>query len=156
MIRDQTRMTLFRLYLKLGLRLPAFLQHISVRTAYGFARRGYRPATPFEGELTLIRATSGTGNDEPYTDRYIDPLLGWSRRATGGVRDLRCSRWSFQHASGAERSGLAEYLQAYMDGVLETPRQAAARLGIPTAKSPPAPGRPKASCEPEARRQAAM
>lgn len=61
MLRDQTRMMLFRLYLKFGLRLPGFLQHISVRTAYGFARQGYRPSTAFEGELTLFRATSGTG-----------------------------------------------------------------------------------------------
>ena len=149
MIRDQTRMTLFRLYLKLGLRLPAFLQHISVRTAYGFARRGYRPATAFEGELTLIRATSGTGNDEPYTDRYIDPLLGWSRRATGSVRTFDVPGGHSSMLQEPNVRVLAEYLQAYMDGVLETPRQAAARLGIPTAKSPPAPGRPKASCEPE-------
>ena len=38
MIRDRTRMALFRLHLKLGLELPAFLRDISVRTAYGHAK----------------------------------------------------------------------------------------------------------------------
>ena len=57
-----------------------------MRTAYLYAERAYRPISPFEGELTLFRATSGEGNDEPYVDRYVDPELGWGHRATQGVR----------------------------------------------------------------------
>ena len=86
MIHERTRMALFRLYLKHGLQMPRFLRNISVRTAYGYARRGYRPDTPFGGELVLIRATSGTGIDEPHAERYVDRLMGWSPRTSRSVR----------------------------------------------------------------------
>ena len=32
-----------------------------------------------------FRATHGTGADEPYIERYADPLLGWGRRTSHGV-----------------------------------------------------------------------
>ena len=57
-----------------------------MRTVYLFAEADYRPDGPFIGELALFRATRGVGADEPYIDRYDDPLLGWGRRATRGVR----------------------------------------------------------------------
>jgi thioesterase domain-containing protein/malonyl CoA-acyl carrier protein transacylase/acyl carrier protein len=118
MIRDHSRMRLLRLYLKLGRELPAFLQRISVRTAYGFARRGYRPATSFNGELLLYRATSGVGIDEPFSSRYIDPLMGWSPRATSGVRAFDVPGGHSSMLQEPNVQVLAAHLRAYMDEAL--------------------------------------
>jgi thioesterase domain-containing protein/malonyl CoA-acyl carrier protein transacylase/acyl carrier protein len=147
MIRDQARMILFRHYLKLGLRLPAFLQHISVRTVYGIARRGFRPTSAFEGELILILETSGSGSDEPFRDRSIDPLLGWSPRATRGVRVFDVPGGHSSILQEPNVQVLAEFLQAYMDGVMKAPKLVVAQLVKPTAKSPPAPDAPQESSE---------
>jgi FkbH-like protein len=83
---DAIRLRLFRYYLARGYDLPRLLQQISVRTVYLFAEKNYRPSDSFNGELLLFRATRGVGDDEPYVERYADPLLGWGRRATRGVR----------------------------------------------------------------------
>ena len=80
------RMRLFRYYLDRRLEPPRFLEHIPVRTVYLFAEKSYRPSGVFEGELVLFRATEGENNDEPYINRYSDPLFGWGRRASQGVR----------------------------------------------------------------------
>ena len=80
------RMRLFRYYLDRRLEPPRFLEHIPVRTVYLFAEKSYRPSGVFEGELILFRATEGENNDEPYINRYSDPLFGWGRRASQGVR----------------------------------------------------------------------
>ena len=83
---DAIRLRLFRYYLARGFDLPRLLQQISVRSVYLFAEKNYRPSDSFKGELLLFRATRGVGDDEPYVERYADPLLGWGRRATRGVR----------------------------------------------------------------------
>ncbi|MGZ3413543.1 MAG: HAD-IIIC family phosphatase [Isosphaeraceae bacterium] len=80
------RMRLFRYFLDRRLEPPRFLEHIPVRTVYLFAEKSYRPSGVFEGELILFRATEGENNDEPYINRYSDPLFGWGRRASQGVR----------------------------------------------------------------------
>ena len=72
-------MRLFGFYLDRRLRLPRTLQQIPVRTAYLFAEKNYRPESVFNGDLLLFRATCGAGADEPYVERYADPLLGWAR-----------------------------------------------------------------------------
>ena len=59
-----------------------------MRTVYLFAERDYRPEGPFDGELILFRATTGTGEvaDEPFVERFDDPRLGWGRRLRRGRR----------------------------------------------------------------------
>ena len=86
MIRDQTRMRLFRLHLKLGLRMPSYLRLIPVRTVYNDAKSRYQPTSPVGCELLLLRASGGSGDDEAYANRYADPLMGWNARTTQGVR----------------------------------------------------------------------
>ncbi len=86
MWRDKIRMSLLRSYLDRGQRLPRLLHQVPVRTVYLFAEKNYQPAGVFDGEILLFRATSGEGPDEPYIERYEDPTLGWSCRATCGVR----------------------------------------------------------------------
>jgi thioesterase domain-containing protein/acyl carrier protein len=85
-VRDKIRMKLFRFYTSRGRRLPRTLEQIPVRTVYLFAEKNYQVGAPFDGELVLFRATRGDGNDKPYIERYDDPLLGWGKRTTRGVR----------------------------------------------------------------------
>jgi FkbH-like protein len=85
-LRDEIRMRLFRFCLDRRWSLPRALQQIPVRTVYLFAEKNYQPKGPFNGDLVLFRATHGEGHDEPYINRYLDPLLGWGQRARGSVR----------------------------------------------------------------------
>jgi FkbH-like protein len=114
-VRDEARMRLFRYYLDSGKRLPRLLENIPVRTAYLFAERRYKPGRLFEGELTLFRATTGEGNDEPYVERYSDPLLGWGERATAGVRvyDVPGGHSSMLQEPSVET--LATHMQSQLD-----------------------------------------
>ena len=82
--RDEVRMRMLRIHLDRGRPVPRLLEDLSVRTIYLFAERDYRPDGRFDGELTLFRATSGADGDEPYIDRYDDPLLGWGAVPLGG------------------------------------------------------------------------
>jgi thioesterase domain-containing protein len=86
-----------------------------VRRAYLFAERDYQPGTPFRGELTLFRATCGEGNDEPYVERYSDPLLGWGRRATHGVRIYDVPGGHSSMLQEPNVQALAAYLQNQID-----------------------------------------
>ena len=85
-IQHKVKMMLFRYYLDNNLPLPQFLQNISVRTAYLFAEREYVPQGLYQGEVVLFRATEGEGIDEPYVNGYSDPLFGWGKRVTQGVK----------------------------------------------------------------------
>ncbi len=85
---DGFRLGVFRAFAQRGRPPPRSLGTISVRTTYLFAERNYRPESAFDGELVLFRATGGAGSDEPYVERYQDPLLGWGPRATRGVRAI--------------------------------------------------------------------
>ena len=114
-LRDRLQMTLFRRCLDRGFRLPRFLHEIPVRRAYLFAEQDYQPGTPFQGELTLFRATCGEGNDEPYIERYSDPLLGWGRRATHGVRTYDVPGGHSSMLQEPNVQSLAAYLQNQID-----------------------------------------
>ena len=89
-----------------------------MRTAYLFAEKNYRPERPFDGDLVLFRATHGKGPDEPYVERYEDPLLGWGQRTTGDV-------WAYDvpggHSSMLQEPhvrALAKQLQLSIDDAL--------------------------------------
>jgi malonyl CoA-acyl carrier protein transacylase/thioesterase domain-containing protein len=120
--RDLTKMRLFQFCLNLGLRIPSPLQGITVRTAYGFAKRRYRPSTPFDGELLLLRAMNGVEEDEAYQYRYIDPLLGWGPRATRGVRTFDIPGGHSSMLQEPNVQVLAKDLQAYLDEVQNVSR----------------------------------
>ncbi|MCS6812004.1 MAG: HAD-IIIC family phosphatase [Cyanobacteria bacterium] len=85
-LQQNLKMRLFRYCLDRNRPIPAWLAPISVRTAYNYAELDYRPLEPFDGELVLLRATEGTGTDEPFSHIYSDPLLGWERRTIKGVK----------------------------------------------------------------------
>jgi FkbH-like protein len=83
---EEIRARRLRSYLDQGWSLPLSLQQIPVRTVYLFAEKNYQPSGTFDGELLVLRATSGEDEDEPYAERYEDPSLGWATRSTRGVR----------------------------------------------------------------------
>jgi FkbH-like protein len=119
-LRDEIRMRLFRWYVDRRLPLPRLLKGIPVRTVYLFAEREYQPQGQFEGELVLFRATatsSGAG-DEPFVERYDDPLLGWGRRATRGVRVLDVLGGHSSMLQEPNVQVLAEQMQSYLDETL--------------------------------------
>ena len=116
-IQDKVKMMLLRHYLDNKLPLPQFLQNISVRTAYLFAEREYVPEGLYQGEVVLFRATSGEGDDEPYVNVYSDPLLGWDKRVTEGVKvyDIPGGHSSMLQEPNVEV--MAEKMQAYINAV---------------------------------------
>jgi thioesterase domain-containing protein/malonyl CoA-acyl carrier protein transacylase/acyl carrier protein len=132
--RDRARMAMFRLHLKLGLRMPAYLQNISVRTAYGSAKLGYRPATPFGGELLLLRATFGVGDDEAFGNRYSDPLMGWGPRSARGVRVVDVPGGHSSMLQEPNARVIAEKLQSYINQATDRSVPPAARPEAPPAR----------------------
>jgi FkbH-like protein len=132
---DRIRLRLFRAFLQRGQRPPNFIGTVSVRTAYLFAERHYRPEAPFDGELVLFRATLGTDIDEPYVQRYEDPLLGWGPRATGGVHAVDVPGGHSSMLREPYVDVLAEQLQSVIDEALgeeSQPRPSAARIACDT------------------------
>jgi thioesterase domain-containing protein len=118
--RDAARLRLFRAHLDRGRPLPGPLRTIPLRTVYLFAERDYHPAGRFDGELALFRASGGIGtdSDEPYVDRYEDPLLGWDRRASRGVRVFDVPGGHSSMLQEPHVEALADLLQTYIDEVL--------------------------------------
>ncbi len=82
----------------------------------------------FEGELILFRATEGVNNDEPYINRYGDPLLGWGQRASQGVRAYDVPGGHSSMLQEPNVQILASHMQAIIDEAIasETSDQHAA------------------------------
>ena len=134
-IRNGIRMRLFRSCLQLGIPLPAFLRDIPVRTAYMFARGRYQPESPFDGELTLFRATSGVGIDEPFKNRYREPLMGWDRRATDGVRAFDIPGGHSSMLQEPNVAVVATHMQLYINEALRRLSGATAPLAESVAQT---------------------
>ena len=119
--RNTQKMKRFQAYLDQGKPLPKSLRNIRFRTIYLFAEHSYAPATLYNGEVTLFRATSGEGTDEPYIDVYSDPLLGWGQRVTRGVRvyDIPGGHSSMLQEPNAQV--LAKKMQEYIQESLGNP-----------------------------------
>ena len=135
-LRDETRMRLFRYYLDRGRRLPWFLKQIPVRAVYLFAEKRYRPEGPFDGQLVLFRATQGTGADEPYIDRYDDPLFGWERRASRGVVAYDVPGGHSSMLQEPNVRVLARQMQDYLDRVLADEPAVELTAATATTKGP--------------------
>ncbi len=117
-ICDHLQCALLRYYLDRNLMVPKFLYGMSFRTLYIFAEKDYIPKTTYQGELMLLRAMSGEGDDEPYIEKYADPLLGWEKRTTAEVKVYDVSGG---HASMLQEpyvEDLAQNVNAYIDQAL--------------------------------------
>jgi len=123
---NQIKLQIFRYYLDKQLPLPRFLQHISVRQAFDFAKLEYEPTTLYDGELVLFRATqkildsAETGiDDEPYINIYSDPTLGWGVRITGSVQTYDVPGGHSSMLQEPNVAVMAKQMQHYMQNVLE-------------------------------------
>lgn len=116
-IIDKVRMKLLRYYRDRSLPLPKFLQNISVRTVYVFAEKDYLPDSLYQGEVTLFRAISGQGADEAYINIYNDPLLGWGKRVTKGVKIFDIPGGHSSMLQEPNVSIMSQKMQAYIEGV---------------------------------------
>lgn len=116
-LSDNIRMHLLRAYLDRGRPLPSILRGISVLKVCLFAERGYRPETPFDGEVLLFRATSGEADDEPFIERFEDPLFGWGRRATCGVRVFDVPGGHFTMLREPNVAVMAAQMQGYLNQI---------------------------------------
>jgi hypothetical protein len=117
-LRDEIRMRLFRFCLDRRWSLPRALRQIPVRTVYLFAEKHYQPKGPFNGDLVLFRATCGEGHDEPYIERYLDPLLGWGQRTRGRVRAQDVPGGHSSMLQEPHVQILAHQLQSFIDEAL--------------------------------------
>jgi FkbH-like protein len=115
---DELRMRLVRRWLDGQRELPRVLWNIPVRTVYLYAEKGYRPTGRIKADLSLFRAMSGVGNDEPYIDRYEDPLLGWTSRTSGEVRAYDVPGGHSSMLQEPHVRVLAERMQAVIDEAL--------------------------------------
>lgn len=119
-LQNTIQMNLLQYYVDKGLTLPQFLQNLSVRQVYSFAEQGHSPNGVLQGEVVLFRATVGTGPlaDQPWIEVYSDPLFGWGKRVTGGVKVFDIPGG---HASMLQEPNvqvLAEQMQVCIDAVL--------------------------------------
>lgn len=121
----QIKLQVFRYYLDKQLPLPHFLQHISVRQAFDFAKLEYEAKTLYDGELVLFRATqkvldAAPGiDDEPYINIYSDPILGWGSRTTGSVQVYDVPGGHSSMLQEPNVAVMAEQMQHYIKNILE-------------------------------------
>lgn len=85
---DRVAVATLRFCLDNELPLPGWARNLPVRTVYLQAESEYRPRRVVRDEIVLFRATEGEGAEEPYVERYADPLLGWGPRTAAGVRAI--------------------------------------------------------------------
>lgn len=121
----ESRMRMLRFYRDRNLPLPAFLQNISVRVALKFAEKGYVPDAPFNGEVMLFRATEKSSvfdgteiDDTPYTEIYDDPLLGWEKRVTQGVKVYDTPGGHSSMLQDPNVQVIAQTMQSYIDAAI--------------------------------------
>jgi len=117
-LRDEIRLRLLRFFSDRSLRLPRFLHGIPVQAVCLFAERQYQPEAPFDGELVLFRATRGQDADEPFVERFDDPLFGWGSRSTGGVKAIDVPGGHFSMLQEPNVRVLAEEMNRYVDRAL--------------------------------------
>ena len=64
---------------------------------------------------SLFRATQGVDSDEPYIERYADPLLGWGSHTSGSVCVYDVPGGHSSMLQEPHVSTLAQYIQACID-----------------------------------------
>ena len=118
--RIDSRIKLLRRHLDHGTLPPARLQSLTVSEIYQFALLDDANSQRLRGDVTLFRATmTGTDDsDEPYTERFADPLLGWQKRITGTVRCFDVPGGHFSMLQEPHVQAMAASMQAFIDQAL--------------------------------------
>jgi thioesterase domain-containing protein/acyl carrier protein len=87
-LRGRLAMAAIRVCRGRGLPLPRWARSVPMTTVCTLAAEHYRARHVVRDEIVLFRATSGEGQDEPVTEVYADPTLGWADRSAKGVRGI--------------------------------------------------------------------
>ena len=120
-IATALKVRLLRHYLDKGAAPPAFVKSLSVSDVYQFALLDdSNRDEPFAGDVALFRATttSVTQDDEPYIERYSDPMFGWQKRITGTVHCFDVPGGHFTMLQEPHAQTMAQRMQAYIDRAL--------------------------------------
>ncbi|MEB3293072.1 MAG: amino acid adenylation domain-containing protein [Synechococcales bacterium] len=112
---ETVKLRLFQSYCDRLLTPPRWLSPASVLTTYLFAEQSYRPTTPLQGSILLLKASQGEGIDQPYRLLCKDAKFGWETLVTQGVQvyDIPGGHGSMLQEPHARV--LADRLQTYLD-----------------------------------------
>ncbi|MCM1984681.1 amino acid adenylation domain-containing protein [Lyngbya confervoides] len=95
--------------------IPGILHNVSVRTLYLQAEKTYQPSTRFQGSILLIKASQGTGFDQPYGELYAEADLGWGKRTTGEIQIFTVAGGHTSMLSTKNVSQIAQILEQRID-----------------------------------------
>ena len=109
---------------------PQFLQNLSAGQILYFAQRDYALDKPLQGQISLFRATQGTGDlaDEPSIEQYHDPLFGWAPHVTGEILAFDVPGGHSSMLQEPNVPVLAEQMQTVLDG-FDVPESGRAQTG---------------------------
>lgn len=93
------RLTLLRFLRAYGLPWPRLVPALTVRQVYESAHARYAPGRLHDTPVIVVRARTGSGDDQPYQEIYADDTLGW-----GGLAE----RLTIVDADGGHSSMLQE------------------------------------------------
>jgi thioesterase domain-containing protein len=109
-----------RQHLDAGSTPPEPLQTLTVADIYQFALLDDTNRDVLDGDVALFRATTAgdTQDDEPYIEKFDDPLLGWPQRISGTVQVFDITGGHFSMLQEPHAQALAQSMQAYIDSAL--------------------------------------
>jgi non-ribosomal peptide synthetase component F/thioesterase domain-containing protein len=120
------KVRLLRHHLDRGSAPPSMVRSLSVSDIYQFALLDDSNRALFDGDVALFRATATdvAQDDEPYIERYSDPLFGWPKRISGTVHCFDVPGGHFTMLREPHAQVMAQAMQSYIDqalGVLLAP-----------------------------------
>ncbi|HKX39513.1 MAG TPA: thioesterase domain-containing protein, partial [Burkholderiaceae bacterium] len=119
--RINRKLRILRDHLDRGAVPPPAVHDLSVAQIYQFALITDTNLELFRGDVALFRATmaDGTLENEPYTDRFADPKLGWQRRISGTVHCFDAPGGHFSMLQEPHAEVTARHMQSVIDRALE-------------------------------------
>ncbi|WP_204152240.1 HAD-IIIC family phosphatase [Leptolyngbya sp. CCY15150] len=117
---DRLQFKLMRFYLDRQAPLPKFLKGLPVRTVYLLSAEEYKPKKLYQGELLLLRATTGEGDNEPHICRFVDNLLGWGDLT---AQDVKVYDVAGGHASMLQEPAVEDMTQRIHSYIEQTLQQ---------------------------------
>ncbi len=97
--------------------IPKSLQQLSIRDLYLFAEQDYQPADCFTGSVLLVKATAGSGPDQPYHEIYEDSLYGWQPRVEEPIQVVQAPGGHSTMLSAEHVDTVVSALEAAISGV---------------------------------------
>jgi amino acid adenylation domain-containing protein len=114
-IADSIRIRTLRWTLDHGRRPPRFVGRMPAQIVLRFARGEYDPSRLLIGRAILIRATQGSGSDEPLIVRSRDPLFDWGKRVAGAIEAVDAPGGHSSMIQEPHVGSVAQYLTRQMN-----------------------------------------